>query len=854
MLLAHAAAGDVEKVEQALDQEAQESPAGQVSSQSLASVAEGYLRAGCLPSAKLKLEEMRESGFQVPPHVFDDWAFRAGKEGCLPTVVAWMDEFSVPLTDNIFTGLLKGCSRSDEAQFVAALEQRAVAERLPVSGAALMAMLQFRAKVNDGRARETVKMMKELGFKGTTSFWDRILSACVASENIKCAAAVHAYLSKTSATTPHAYRCLIQLHGCAGHCDQVCDLCEELRAAGMDLESDMLPCLLTCASKGGRTQLAKEMSGKGANHGQSVKKNTRLNRTARKARDPAQALRALGHFRAAHPGRADAGVYTAAILACSCSKDMAAAERLAGEMRAEHGATKAMYDALIKGHCLSGDLAAGGRALQRLEADGFTPDAESFVWIMNLAARSFDMKAIWDTLENMDRFGIPLQQTSASLLMQAARAAPKFKDGCRLLTLLDRGEIDVTGDELIFNAVLDACIYLEDKLRLARTVHLYRFAAFAPSARTYSLLIQACTMLTCTQRCLDLWEELTARSDITVSGGLVGDMIAALIDGSQVSAAFELFQGWRNKVDCDEETLCMIARGFAHMRDAGKAMAVYGDMKARGYKMDVATYNHVINANCRQGSTSRAEAVLEDALASGCTPLPWVCARLIRGYCHGGLPRCALRVVRAIADKDPAADHLIYSALLDGCAHSKEFHVADELLEFMKERKVAQSTCTLSAVLTMWSLRGDLDKAFEALDAARADEAGRTFDAQVVACIIRACFRNDAPDRALKAFEDLKRSQSSVDLASYNALIGELALRGRSRQSAKIAEEACEYCLAGPDEDPRNIDKGALRQMYQALRQDGLLEEIGHPLFQKLEAAGQRTNHRWLNPVAPVAA
>jgi len=849
LLHAHSAAGDIEKVEEALDKELQESPSGQVSSRSLATVARGYLKAGDFASAKLKLEEMRQSAFQVPTTVFHEWARNAWKDGSVRTVLAWMDEFSVPLTSEIHAGLLEGCAQTEDAAFAAAVEQRACDVGISASAAALAAMLKVRARTNDGQAAETIRKIKEIGFKAPENFWKTILWHCVESKHVECAEAIHAHLRGTPAMTYTLYKCLMKVYAYAGKYDRACDLYEELTSAGHEADAIMCSSLVKFAFKAGRSKLSKEMFERCADSGGCVRNHMWLIRAASKEGDVARALGAFEQLKQELPHLVDPIAYNIVIDACACNRDMAAAERVAEEMRAAHGVNVVTYNTLIKGYCLSGDLAMGKRILHRLEAEGFTPDAASFCCILSLAAKSLNVKEVWNTIAGMDRHGVPLDSFSASLLMQAARKAPKPKDGNGLLTLMDRTDFCIVDDQVIFNSVLDACIYRRDRRRLSRAVNAYSSATFTPSGRTYGLLIQACAMLHRSQRCWELWEELTARGDIKVNEALFGLMIDALVESRQVAAAYDLFQQWRTKVDCDAVIPCTLIKGFAKMDEPDKAMAVYEEMKAAGAKMNVVAYTALINANCRRGFTKRAEALLEEAQASGFKPNAVTYASLIRGHCLCGDLHAALSIFHTMSEKGFQADNVIYNTLLDGCVQNSNFQLADELLELMKERQVTKSNYTLSTTVKMWSRRGDLDKAFEALNATLSDDTSPPVDAQVGACIVGACMHNRAPDRALKVFEEMKRwpNFDGPDVNTYSSMIGGLARHGQARQSVRIAEEACEALRASPEEDQRCIAATSLTQMFKALRHERLQQEVGYPLFQKLKAAGQPVDSKWLN-------
>merc|ERR1712176_909157 len=101
----------------------------------------------------------------------------------------------------------------------------------------------------------------------------------------------------------------------------------------------------------------------------------------------------------------------------------------------------------------------------------------------------------------MDRCKLAPDSYVISTMMQAARKVQNPRDADHLLTILDRPDVQICEDEVVFNTVLDACICWRDRRRLLRTLEIYPHSKVQPTVRTFGLLIKACSVLKRTVRC-----------------------------------------------------------------------------------------------------------------------------------------------------------------------------------------------------------------------------------------------------------------------------------------------------------------------------------------------------------------
>jgi len=334
-----------------------------------------------------------------------------------------------------------------------------------------------------------------------------------------------------------------------------------------------------------------------------------------------------------------------------------------------------------------------------------------------------------------------------------------------------------------------------------------------------------------------------------------------------VEEALALFQEWKTKVTCNTILYSTLIKGFASAGDPDRAMALYQDMRSNGVCMNSIAFTSLIDAHARNGLMTRAEALLAEMRADGCDPNRVTYSSLIRGHCVRGDLSGALGCFQRMLDVGILADEVTFNTLLHGCVRANSFELADEVWEKMRAQRVEPSDYTWSILIKMWSRRGNLDRAFEALRealgragpgagaGAGAGAGGRPcgrraprVDAQLGACIVGACIHNHSPDRALAVFEEMKSwpNFAGPDVHTYSAIITGLARARRTHEATQIAFEFCSQFHRQPSYDRQELPAGALAQLFRALRAQRHPHALSARLAAELRGAGHPVDKRWV--------
>eukprot|EP00933_Yihiella_yeosuensis_P054926 TRINITY_DN534_c0_g1_i7.p1 TRINITY_DN534_c0_g1~~TRINITY_DN534_c0_g1_i7.p1 ORF type:complete len:212 (-),score=56.84 TRINITY_DN534_c0_g1_i7:136-708(-) len=162
--------------------------------------------------------------------------------------------------------------------------------------------------------------------------------------------------------------------------------------------------------------------------------------------------------------------------------------------------------------------------------------------------------------------------------------------------------------------------------------------------------------------------------------------------------------------------------------------------------------------------------------------------------------------------------------------------MAELLLEDMRARNVTPTNFTLGILIKMYGRQKQLDKAFAALETLP-KQGGFSPNTQVLSSLMSACLSNNAVEKALKVFEDLKRLNHGVaDGKSYSALLSGLVRHGKLMEAVSIVDDACSL-KTGKMLEPESVE-----HVLSALAQNGMMSQYGAPLLERLQAAGVSTS------------
>merc|ERR1719356_422389 len=328
---------------------------------------------------------------------------------------------------------------------------------------------------------------------------------------------------------------------------------------------------------------------------------------------------------------------------------------------------------------------------------------------------------------------------------------------------------------------------------------------------------------------------------------VMGCMLDALVCNSRADEAMDLYRTWKSKVPPNSVICSTLLKGLAAGHQADRAMALWLEMRADGMPASTIVYNAVIDTQARIGAMDKVSELFAEMTKDNCQPDTITFSTIIKGYCVTGELDKAMGVFSSARSNGwiTPKDGIVYNTILAGCVRRRQMHLADRILDEMNNDSVEATNFTLGSLVKMYGRRGQLEKAFEAVERVPAQH-GFVANAQALTCLVCACVENRDVTRALQVFERLQAMLHGIaDGKAYGALVSGCALSGRLEKAVELVEEAYGLGLSATGErTPRRLQAGQrleaepLDQLFRALGRSGRGRSEGAPLVQKMRAAG----------------
>eukprot|EP00446_Apocalathium_sp_SHHI-4_P044164 CAMPEP_0177401620 /NCGR_PEP_ID=MMETSP0368-20130122/59745_1 /TAXON_ID=447022 ORGANISM="Scrippsiella hangoei-like, Strain SHHI-4" /NCGR_SAMPLE_ID=MMETSP0368 /ASSEMBLY_ACC=CAM_ASM_000363 /LENGTH=1093 /DNA_ID=CAMNT_0018869209 /DNA_START=40 /DNA_END=3322 /DNA_ORIENTATION=- len=827
LIEAFAAAGNEARVLAELKEEA--------TARGLALATRGFLKSGKLDPALATFVTALDRDMAIPPRVVGDLFKVAHAKGpqMVQRVLEKLGGREVEVPTECLAALLHDCLKRDDVSLARQLEALALKQESAKHYSVFEPLLKLHAKVGGTRAVELFEEMQGAGLFASEGLCGNLLAKCGETQNLKFAEAIVEYLRGRKMLSLSIFKTLMKVYATCGRYGEACDLYERVLAEGFEPDQVMYGCLVKFAVKCNRYDLSQLLFRKCKSG--DIQNYMWLIRAAGQDGNVDRALELLREVEASQQVVPDVAIYNATMDVCVTNGRVEDARKLLEEISRKGAANLITYNTIMKGYCSKGDCGRARNVFREMEAASLKPDSASFNCLLGAMVSAGNFADAWKLFDEMSRKGVAIDHYTVSIMMKVAKRARNPKDAQRALAVLDQARgVRVCEDDVLFNTVLDALISRHDMARLTKVLDEFSASSVKPSVHTYGLLIKAYSMLKKPTRCWDLWREMVETRSIIPNTITLSCMLDAIVCSRQVDRAVSLFEEFKGRVPPNTVMYATLIKGFASAGEADRAMEMYHQLCADGLQMNLVAFTSLIDAHARVGRMKEARELLKRMEEDGCEPNVITFSAIVKGYCMEGNLDEAFAVFEAMLTRGLTADTVIFNTLLDGCVRHSGFQLADALLAKMEEYSVEPSNFTMSIIVKMWGKRRQLDKALEVVRR-NAKDGCRSLDSQVGCCLLSACFLNQAPDRALEAFAEMKRwaAHAKPDASTYSTLITGLARKELARQAAEVAFEACE---AGALQQP--LGDESLQLLFRALQRQGLAEELGEPLAAKLRAAG----------------
>lgn len=859
LLNGFAAAGSKDKVVELVAQ--MRSKKQKVTVRGFSLIIKGYLRSGLIDEALSQIDEMRAQGFHVPTFAVAE-LFRAAREAGRSAEILDKALKLTSLSSDAVTILLEDCLARNDRALAERVKSLATEGGLPLAPASLEVLLRIYASSGDLKALETFEELQVGGtFRFTEGFCVGILTRCAEAKFLRLAEeVVRCIRLKPGRMTVTVYGALMRVYAYCGLHGKACDLYEHLRSDGLQPDAIMYGCLLKYANECGRTDLVQELSDKvdacDVHHCMSLMRAAGSERNLDLAFEHFEKLKASC-------GKPDVASYNCLVDVCVSAGNLKRARALLDDMRSIDHFDKITYNTMMKGYCGQGDADGAKALLKEMEAAGFPPNDITFNSLINMAGLSGKMSDAWGFVREMQRRGISLDKyTICTMLKSLRRSGASHQDTLRVLELLDTLDLDICGDEVLLNIVLDTCIRQSEHQRLHVILEAYDKSNLRPAAHTYSSLIRACSALKRMDRCRQIWDEMVEDRGMEINSIVFGCMLDALVCSGCLDEALGLFHKFKNHVTINSVIYSTLMKGFANSHMPDQAMSLFHEMRASGIRPTTTSYNTVADAQARVGNTNAVRVLVDLMKEDNCTPDHVTHSIIVKAYCIAGdldsafsifktmqLPHSESPPRSGVGHRDGSVT-IAFNTLLDGCIKHNKMELADQLLEQLESFGVQPTNFTLCILLKMCGRRRQLDRAMRAVES-WPKRYHFTANSAVHTCLLSTCLKSNL-DKAFKVFEDVKWS-GGADAKVYGMLVTGCVRHGVLDRAVHLVEEAYGLDRSDGVAPGWGLEPQVLEQLINALVSQGWGERVGLPLLRRLQVAGVTVSSRLLSQVMPEA-
>eukprot|EP00437_Effrenium_voratum_P038435 CAMPEP_0181468468 /NCGR_PEP_ID=MMETSP1110-20121109/37506_1 /TAXON_ID=174948 /ORGANISM="Symbiodinium sp., Strain CCMP421" /LENGTH=835 /DNA_ID=CAMNT_0023593319 /DNA_START=99 /DNA_END=2604 /DNA_ORIENTATION=+ len=612
---------------------------------------------------------------------------------------------------------------------------------------------------------------------------------------------------------------LLKVYGQAKLWGKACNLCLELRAAGIQPDTATYGALIKAAVEAGRQELAQQLFQESGNP--DVMNVMSMIRSAGRERDVKKALELLEALEAASPEPLDATTYNCALEACVAASDRASAEQLLRRMARQKAVDVVSYNTFIK-LLLSSKLHGEVRdMLQEMRDQGISPNVVTYNSIIKEAAIR-DMDTAWQLAEEMQSLGLRPDVYTASILVAGLRKEPRGPSVGRVLQLMTDSHI--VPDEVLLNCLLDVCIRLKEPRHLGEVLDRWKRKGLPPSPHACVMLMRAHGHALRMDEAWALWRQLL-RDDRALTEDIFMSMVDACLASSDLHSLLRVFQEARRVLrGFPRATVAfsLATKAAVQLQQLDMALELYEETR-EVLRLSLVTYNTLIDALVRGGDLKRAMDLFRDMALQDAGPDLITFSILIKGFSSAGDLETAIMLLGQMQSRGIYPDSILFNSILHGCAKRQRRALTEEVLADMERAGVSPSNFTLSILIKLYGRCGDLEAAFALLE--------RRYDfqinAQVYTCLMSTCIWSGDLPRALEVYERMLREKCPADTKTFATLLQGCVRHGDPGTALRVLRAALPKAQLEKD----SLDAAVLMAQNRS-------PEIAQEMLELLRAAG----------------
>lgn len=485
-------------------------------------------------------------------------------------------------------------------------------------------------------------------------------------------------------------------------------------------------------------------------------------------------------------------LYNALLDASIECDDMSVAERVMAEAVHSKMADVIIFNTMVKAYIRIGNLKRAHGILAEMREVGLAPNCVTFNELLD-ATMTVSPDKTWAIMDEMKAAKVKPNNATCSILLKSVQTNSKPINIERTMAAIN--EVDDDIDEMVLNAVIEACIragrgdLLVPHLQRQRSTKRLR----ARGAYTYGTIIRAYGFVQDIAGVWDTWREMCMRH-IPPTSITLGCMVEALVTNGDVEAGYDLITATLadNQVRhlVNAVIYCSVLKGFSYQKRFERVWSVYLEMLGQKLEFSIVTFNTLVDACARSGEMGRIPQLLEDMVAQGIEPNLITYSAILKGYCQENRLDKAFELFESMRQTTHfIPDEIMFNSLLDGCARQGLYERGIALLDEMQDLGVRPSNFTLSVLVKMASRGKQLERAF-GLCTELSEKYKFRLNVHVYNNLIHACIAHKDNNRAFVVLECMLGERVRPDTRTYALILRANVAAGEVEEVAALLRAA----------------------------------------------------------------
>ncbi|KAL8113770.1 pentatricopeptide repeat-containing protein At1g51965, mitochondrial [Apium graveolens] len=327
----------------------------------------------------------------------------------------------------------------------------------------------------------------------------------------------------------------------------------------------------------------------------------------------------------------------------------------------------------------------------------------------------------------------------------------------------------------------------------------------------------------CVKQIVDEMERCGVRGAISTVNILIG-MFGGI---EELERCLGLVRKWELRMN--GYTYKCLLQAYLRCKDSERALQVYGEMRGRGYVLDIFAYNMLLDSLAKDGKVDEARKVFTDMKRKHCEPDEYTYTIMIRMTGRLGKPDESLAIFQDMLSNGCSPNLIAYNTMIQVLSRSRMVDKTIFLFSKMMENDCRPNEFTYSLILNLLVSEGQLARLDEVVELSR-----KYMNKSQYAYLVRTLSKLGHANEAHRMFCNMWNFHDYGDRDAYLAMLESLCNAEKITEALELLSKIPEKGLSA-DTYMHNVVLSALgkskqvshlHDLYETMKRDGPLPDI----------------------------